>query len=467
MTAADIVSVAPEMAAGILAMLLLLIAPLIRRRPEVAYATGICGLLVLLIVIALFDMRPASMHPFGGTLAVDHAAVFMKIVVACVGIIALLSAWDDLRDLPRTAEAPALIAFGTLGAMLLAGAQNVVVVAVAMGILAGASYALVGIDVRGKHTQEAAIKLFTFGAVCGAVMLFGFAFLYGLSGALDFPLMRHALVSAPALALAYASILIFAGYGFEAAIAPFAQWVPDVYQGARTSITLWLSLAPKLAGLAIIARTFSQAYPTTSPGWVDALGSLAVLTMLWANIAAYAQTDVKRLLAYSSIAHAGFMLAAIAVIGRTSSGLPTFLFYAAGYAAMNGGAFAVQAIVERRFGTHAIEGFRGLGARSPWLAAAMTLALLSLAGFPPLIGFAIKVAIIRATFEGGAPWLGFAVAFNTVLALGYYIRPIAAIYTGHLARKHEKHVGNASPIAVAVTVGATVGFGLLPVLIAR
>ena len=266
----------------------------------------------------------------------------------------------------------------------------------------------------GKRTQEAALKLFTFGAVCGAVMLFGFAFPYGLSGSLDFPLMRHAPISAPALALAYASMLIFAGYEFEAAIVPFAQWVPDVYQGARTSITLWLSLAPKLAGLAIIARTFSDAYPATSPGWVDALGGLAVLTMLWANIAAYAQTDVKRLLAYSSVAHAGFMLAAIAVIGRTASGLASFLFYAAGYAAMNGCAFAVQAIVERRFGTHSIEEFRGLGARSRWLAAAMTFALLSLAGFPPLIGFAIKVAILRPAFEGGAPWLGVAVALNTV-----------------------------------------------------
>lgn len=467
MTAADIEGVAPEIAAGMLAMLLLVIAAMTRSRPAWTYTFGVAGLIGVLLTAGAYDAHPSLARPFGGTVAIDHAALFMKVVVVCVGIVAMLSAYDDLRNLPRSAEVPALLVFGTLGAMLLAGAQNVVVVAVAMAMLGGASYALVGVDVTRKSTQEAAVKIFTFGAVCGAVMLFGFAFLYGLSGSLDFDAMRPALSSAPAFSLGYASMLVFAGYGFESAIVPFATWVPDVYQGARTSVTLWLSLAPKLAGLTIIARTFAHAYPNVDSVWVSAIGALAALTMTWGNVAAYAQRDVKRLLAYSSIAHAGFMLAAIAVIGRAGSGASTFLFYAAGYAAMNAAAFAVQATLERRFAANTIDDLRGLAARAPWLAISMSLALFSLAGFPPLVGFAVKVALIRTTFETGVPWLGVIVAVNAVLALGYYLGPIAAMYGRAAPAQETERRARTSPLAVALTIAATIGFGLFPAFIAR
>ncbi|GAC1544020.1 MAG: NADH-quinone oxidoreductase subunit NuoN [Vulcanimicrobiaceae bacterium] len=465
MRAADLLGVVPEMWLGLLAMTLTVLATF-RKVPGRVYVAGIAGFAGALATL-VFDARAPDARVFGGTYALDGLGLELKAIVLIAGGVALVALREDLAGEDRAGEAPALVAFGTLGATIAIEARDLALIAVALAMLAAAVVGMLALTPASRRAGEAATKFFTFAAFSGAAMLYGFGLFFGLGRGLGLDTLTENLRNAPPGALFFAGVLAYAGIAYEAALVPFAQWAPDVYAGARTSVTLWLSIVPKIVALAVLARVFIAVLHPGSTLAVVSLGVAAALSMTWGNLGAYGQSELKRLLAYSGIAQAGFMAAAIAVAGRTTEGFGDFVFYAAAYATMNGAAFLALVILERRYGITTLAGLAGIGRAAPALGVALTFALLSLAGFPPFVGFAVKIAVLRATFSGGQPWLGIVFAVNTVLALGYYVRPIARIWD--FSREPVSPIVDVLPYAgpaLALATLANVILGLIPATIA-
>ena len=464
MSGADLLGVVPEMWLGVLAMILAVLATF-RTSPGRAYVVGIVGSAIALGTL-VFDAHAPTPSIFGGTYVLDRFGLELKAVIITLGGLALFAMREDLAGEDRAIEAPLLVVFGTLAAIIAVEAQDLALIAVVVAMLSSAIVGMLGLT-QSHRSGEAATKFFTFAALSGAAMVYGFGLIFGLGHSLGLQSLPSGLTTASPGALFFAGMLAYAGLAYEAALVPFAEWAPDVYEGAPTSVTLWLSIVPKIAALTILGRVFLAAFHPASTLAVVSLSVFAVASMTWGNLAAYGQTNLKRLLAYSGIAQAGFMAAAIAVEGRTEEAFGDFVFYAAAYATMNGAAFFVLVALERRYGITTIEGLEGVGAAAPLLGVALTFAMLSLAGFPPFVGFAAKIALLRATFASGQVWLGVALAANTVLALGYYVRPITRIWRSARTPVSPldilvRYVGPALAIAAA----ANVALGLAPALIA-
>ena len=464
MSAADLLGVVPEMWLGVLAMILAVLATF-RTSLGRAYVVGIVGSAIALGTL-VFDAHAPTPSIFGGTYVLDRFGLELKAVIITLGGLALFAMREDLAGEDRAIEAPLLVVFGTLAAIIAVEAQDLALIAVVVAMLSSAIVGMLGLT-QSHRSGEAATKFFTFAALSGAAMVYGFGLIFGLGHSLGLQSLPSGLTTASPGALFFAGMLAYAGLAYEAALVPFAEWAPDVYQGAPTSVTLWLSIVPKIAALTILGRVFLAAFHPASTLAVVSLSVFAVASMTWGNLAAYGQTNLKRLLAYSGIAQAGFMAAAIAVEGRTEEAFGDFVFYAAAYATMNGAAFFVLVALERRYGITTIEGLEGVGAAAPLLGVALTFAMLSLAGFPPFVGFAAKIALLRATFASGQVWLGVALAANTVLALGYYVRPITRIWRSARTPVSPldilvRYVGP----ALAVAAAANVALGLAPALIA-
>ena len=464
MSGADLLGVVPEMWLGVLAMILAVLATF-RTSPGRAYVVGIVGSAIALGTL-VFDAHAPTPSIFGGTYVLDRFGLELKAVIITLGGLALFAMREDLAGEDRAIEAPLLVVFGTLAAIIAVEAQDLALIAVVVAMLSSAIVGMLGLT-QSHRSGEAATKFFTFAALSGAAMVYGFGLIFGLGHSLGLQSLPSGLTTASPGALFFAGMLAYAGLAYEAALIPFAEWAPDVYEGAPTSVTLWLSIVPKIAALTILGRVFLAAFHPASTLAVVSLSVFAVASMTWGNLAAYGQTNLKRLLAYSGIAQAGFMAAAIAVEGRTEEAFGDFVFYAAAYATMNGAAFFVLVALERRYGITTIEGLEGVGAAAPLLGVALTFAMLSLAGFPPFVGFAAKIALLRATFASGQVWLGVALAANTVLALGYYVRPITRIWRSARTPVSPldilvRYVGP----ALAVAAAANVALGLAPSLIA-
>jgi len=464
MSGADLLGVVPEMWLGVLAMILAVLATF-RTSPGRAYVVGIVGSAIALGTL-VFDAHAPTPSIFGGTYVLDRFGLELKAVIITLGGLALFAMREDLAGEDRAIEAPLLVVFGTLAAIIAVEAQDLALIAVVVAMLSSAIVGMLGLT-QSHRSGEAATKFFTFAALSGAAMVYGFGLIFGLGHSLGLQSLPSGLTTASPGALFFAGMLAYAGLAYEAALVPFAEWAPDVYEGAPTSVTLWLSIVPKIAALTILGRVFLAAFHPASTLAVVSLSVFALASMTWGNLAAYGQTNLKRLLAYSGIAQAGFMAAAIAVEGRTEEAFGDFVFYAAAYATMNGAAFFVLVALERRYGITTIEGLEGVGAAAPLLGVALTFAMLSLAGFPPFVGFAAKIALLRATFASGQVWLGVALAANTVLALGYYVRPITRIWRSARTPVSPldilvRYVGP----ALAVAAAANVALGLAPSLIA-
>jgi NADH-quinone oxidoreductase subunit N len=459
-TANDLLAVVPEMVLGALGMVLVVLAT-VRTRPQLAYFAGALGLVPALGSL-VFDLRAPVAAAFVGTYRLDGYGLAAKAVAIAFGAVAIAAMRGDLEGSPRATEAPAFVVFGTLAACLLVEAQDLALIAVALTMLGAAVYGLLGTAPRSVRAAEAALKFFVLSALTGAVTLYGFGMLFGLGRSLDEATLATRLAAIPPVVVAFAAMAACAAFVFESALVPIAEWAPDVYQGAPTSVTLWLSVVPKTAALVAFARLVSTALQGQLEAVVIAVGVVAVASQFWGNLAAYAQRDLKRMLAYSGIAQAGFMASALAVSARSSSAFDALLLYVAAYAAMNGLAFASVLAIERRFGVTTIDGLSGVGGGAPWLALALTTALLSLAGFPPFVGFAAKVALLQATFSGHEPWLGISIAVNSVLSLGYYLGPIARIWTR--TPFPARRAVRAGTVAIVVTAVANVVLGLAPQL---
>lgn len=403
---------------------------------------------------------------FLGTYAVDPFAVFVKLIAFLATGFVLLATHGHFRGQPNEASVPALLVLTCLGIIGLAASQDLALIALFLQLTTVGSYVLVGAARPGGYSDrratEGALKLFLFSAAAGAVMLYGMSLLYGLTGTLRLADLAARLPHTPRLIVLAAIGLVLVGYGFKITMVPFHLWAPDTYEGAPTPISGFLSIGPKAAGLAVLLRTLDVAIPQSRVDWGVGIAVLAALTMTVGNVFALRQTSVKRLLAYSSIAQAGYLLVGVAAAQRDPLGVPGLLLYLVVYLFMNLGAFLAVDGIERQTGTDDIESLGGLGRRMPILAGTLGLALLSLAGIPPLGGFIGKTVLFGAALGSGWFWLVVVMGLNVALSLYYYLRVLNPLY---LQAGTDDALGRA-PLSLRVAlVGLSLGTlitGILP-----
>jgi NADH-quinone oxidoreductase subunit N len=436
----DFVTVSP-LAAGILTAAAILVVDLIApARSAVAVAISLIGLGITAILTLVVGVNPGS--AFGGAYTVDALTTFLDILFIAIIAMTIVFGPDYLvpRGLP-VAEFGTILVFAMTGAMLIAASTDLLILFLGLELMVLPGYLLAGFHKTDGYSTEGAIKYFLLGSFSSAIFLFGLAFVWGLTGTTRVDEVAAALASvvaggAPLSAgLAMGLAFMTTGVAFKIAAVPFHYWTPDAYQGSPTPITGYLSVLPKVGAFALILRLFVEALAPLAEWWLPVMIVLAATTMTLGNLVALTQDNVKRMLAYSSIAHTGYMLVGLAAWagdpdGRID-GLEALLFYGAAYAFMNLGAFAVVAALQKRTGvTSSLATFAGLGRREPLLGILMTLFLLSLTGIPPTAGFFAKANIIIAAVQAGGPLtiLAVIVVLNAAAAAFYYLRVVVYMF---------------------------------------
>ncbi len=460
----------PEIALCLLGLGLMLADLLLPvRRARLLYHLAWFSCLVALGLV-LYAPSWAGAIPGGGALwVVDHMSQFFKAVVLICAILALMLSlpYKPLPD-AQAGTFSALLLFSTAGMMFLVSATDLLLVFVALELISLSSFVLAGFERRNRKSNEGAIKYFLFGAFSSAIMVYGISLYYAAMGTTHLTAVGPA---SPALALAMLFILL--GFGFKAAMAPMHFWVPDAYEGAPTPVTTFLSVAPKIATMGVLARVFMVLVPASGMQMTVLLALLAMLTMTVGNTIAIYQDNVKRMLAYSSVAQAGYIL--IGIVSGNALGLEGVLLYSAVYVAMNVGAFAVVQAVGEHEGSYGLKSFDGLSRRCLPVALVMAVFLLSLAGIPPLAGFIGKFYLFASAIDAGraagsGSLIFYALALvgvlNSVVSVFYYMK---IVYHMFFLPPRQKE-GGAPALAVgpyiygclAVTLAAVLFFGLWP-----
>jgi len=397
--------------------------------PALAAASLIVAIALTVIIWEPGDSRPIM----SSALATDTLALFVSVLfyVTALAAVALSLRSEAVRE-TGSGEFFALLLASVAGMVLLAGAENMITLFVGLELLSIPLYVLCGSDLRRETSLEAGLKYLVIGSVGSATLLYGLALVYGATGSTDFSGIAEAInstVGASDPLLLSGVALVITGLAFKASVAPFHQWTPDVYQGAPTPVTAFMAVATKAAAFAVFLRFFDEAVPSAQIDWGPAIAALALATIVIGNVGAITQDSLKRMLAWSGVAQAGYLLAGV-VVG-TKLGLQATVFYLAVYLPMNLAAFAVIIARERRSERgDDIRSLEGLGAASPALAWPMTIAMLALAGFPFTGGFVGKFYLIRATVEGSYTWLGVAIVVGSMISLVYYLRVVAAMWMG-------------------------------------
>ncbi|TMC79168.1 MAG: NADH-quinone oxidoreductase subunit N [Chloroflexi bacterium] len=462
----DVTAVYPEIIVTAVAMIVLVVdATLDRRRaPTALPIITIAGLVVALA--SVFNDVPAGQY-FRGFVTVDAFATFFRAVFIILAIFAAAVSPAYLaRRMVPPGEYYAIICFSTVGAMTIALSADLITLFIGLETMTIPIYVLAGIQRSDRFANEAALKYFLLGAFSSALLLYGFAWLYGVARATDFVTIASVLTSqgianGPTIV---ALALITVGLGFKAAIVPFHQWTPDAYDGAPTPATAFMSVGPKAAAFAAILRVMLGALGPLSVDWSAMLAVLAALTMTGGNIVALAQTNTKRMLAYSSIAHTGYILAAVAAAKAGPSAGAAVLFYVFAYGLMNLGAFACLLYMDLE-GTRGatLDELNGFARRQPLGALAFAVFLVSLTGIPPTIGFVAKFVVIQPVLDAGMAWLAVVIALNAVLAAFYYLRVVVRMYMYEPEGTVPRLIpGRGLSVSLGLASLAVVVLGILP-----
>ena len=383
-----------------------------------------------------------------GALRIDDLALALNLVLIAGGAFTVLLAWRSLAAREAAhGEWHALLLTSIGGMSLLASAQNTVALFVGLELLSIPLYVLCATELRREHSLESGLKYLIIGSVGSATLLYGLAMIYGATGATDFTAIAGALangsLASDPLTLTGIALCV-AGLCFKASVAPFHQWTPDVYEGAPTPVTAFMAVATKVAALGVFLRFFDVALIGAQGSWGPAVAALATITILVGNVGALGQSSLKRMLAYSSVAQAGYMLAGVVVATRL--GVQATVFYLAVYVLMNMASFAVIVARERETGLgDSIDAVAGLGRERPPLAWPMTVSMLALAGIPATAGFVGKFYLIDAAVSGGYTWLGVVIVIGSMISLGYYLPVIAAMWMREAPRSETRADRNPAP----------------------
>jgi NADH-quinone oxidoreductase subunit N len=434
-----------------------------RRGRRAAGSVALAGIGAAGIALAL---TPASAEAvFGGHFVADPFALFVKGVILAAGALSIVLAFRffDVEG-GEPGEAYVLMLLAMVGMMAAASAADIVTTYVAFELFAIPSYILAGIFKKDRRSAEAGIKYFFLGTLSSAIMLLGLALVFGLAGTTAYAAAGPALAGAGGRAVLAAMALVFAGLFFKAAFVPFHMWAPDVYEGAPTPLVVFLSTAPKAAVVAVLVRVLTAVFGAQAPAWSLVLQVIAVATMFWGNLAALTQKSLKRMLAYSAIAQAGYVAIGLAAWGGTAR--TAVLFYLATYVVMNAAAFALILLVAKggRF-DESVDGLRGLIRRAPLAAASALVVLLSLTGIPPTAGFMGKYFLFTAAVEKGMILLAAAGALNSAISLFYYFRIGKALFLEDAAIEGTEPVSRLVTVVLAVSAAVLLLLGLLPGLL--
>ena len=428
---ADLAPASPEIAVALTGLLVLVLDFLLPgKRRQWLGALSIGGLLIALGLVLCQLQDPGQLAIFGGLHLVDRLAGFFKLVFLLSAALVVLLAAGFLQDEGVPAgEFHAILLFATLGTMLMASAADLLSLFVGLETMSICTYVLCGLLKRDQRCVEGALKYLLMGVFATGIILYGMVLLYGFAGATSFEAIARAVdmgdLRNPALVMGM--ILLAAGFGFKIAAVPFHLYLPDLYEGAPTPVVAFLAGAAELAGVAVLVRVFLAALPSQHVEWGVLFWVLAVLTMTVGNLVAIAQTNLKRMLAYSTIAHMGYLL--LGPVAASQLGVAAVLFYSLVYALMTVGAFGMVLLLARgSVKGDQIDDFTGLAQQHPLAAAAMLIFLLSLTGIPPTAGFVGKFYLFAAAVEAGYIWLVLIALVNSAISLFYYMRVVAAMY---------------------------------------
>lgn len=462
-TSTTLLSILPEICMLVLAVVLLVLEPFLKEehRRNLGWLTA--GGLLLTLVLSLWFGRPGDpTATFGGTLRFDWLGYFFKLLFIFGAAITALFLMDH-GTVGRRGEAYVLMLASTIGMCLMASAADLVMLYLAIETTSIPLYVLAGFMLADEHSTEAGFKYLLYGAMTSAVMLYGFSLLYGFAGTTNLYALADAFQTGGLAAPVMLGVilLIVVGLGFKVSLVPFHFWAPDVYQGAPTPVSGFLSTASKAAGFAVIARLFLVVFPHFSMDWTMIFAVLSAVTMTVGNLLALPQKDLKRMLAYSSIAHAGYAMigiVAVAEMGQSgvqfSLGITSVVFYMVAYIVTNLAAFGIVVAVSRITGSDEYDSYRGLSRRSPWLALIMLAAFLSLAGMPPFSGFVAKVVVFAAGIQAHYTWLVVIGILNSIIGVYYYLNVMKYVYLYRMEGEDEENhpIQVPSPYVIALVV---------------
>ena len=445
----SVLAILPEIGLVVLAGVVMIMDVFLEdnRKHLMGLTTAVGSLIVILA--ALMFSQPSGDLLWGGMVRDDMLAfVFRLVFIFAGGITAMVSV--STKDVSHQGDYYAIILGAVIGMCFMASAADLIMLYLAIETTGIAGYLLAGYVRTDDRSAEAGLKYFLFGAATSAVMLYGFSLLYGFTGETNFGAIATVLESGNVAISAIWGIvvLILVGVGFKIAMVPFHFWAPDVYEGAPTPVTGFISTASKTAGFAVLIRLFITGL-AGSEYWLPMITGLAVLTMTFGNLVALTQTNIKRLLAYSSIAHAGYVL--VAFVAYSELGVASAIYYLIAYVVTNLAAFGVVILFARTAGTDEIKHYAGMSRRSPYLALAMLIAFLSLAGMPPLAGFFAKFYVFAAAVKAGMIWLAFIGVLNAIVGLYYYLIVLKIVYVNPAPEGAEPiDIPNLSKIALVI-----------------
>jgi len=431
----NLMFLAPEIAVAATGLIILLIGVFMSPRTKnvLGYLATLGVLAALVLTVQSFGTE-ATM--FSGTVSIDALSQFFKLVFLAVALIVSVASIKYNENSDHAEEFYPLVLFATLGMMVVASANDLILLFCAFELASFATYALAGFEKQNPRSLEGAMKYFVIGAVSSALMLFGISFVYGATGTTSIPMIaaNSALLTENPIGLV-AVVLLIAGFGFKMALVPFHMWAPDTYQGSPSVVSSLLAAGSKKMGFVAAFRIFILALAALQPDWQFAFTILAVVTMTFGNVVAVSQTSVKRMLAYSSLAQAGYI--AMAFVVMTPMALTGGIFYTLAHAFMKGGAFiaagaVVWMVTTQRTGNldvpDHLDSFKGLGKRMPLAALSMTIFVFALAGIPPTAGFMAKFVLFSSAIQAGMTWLAVIAILNSALSLFYYARLVRYMY---------------------------------------
>lgn len=449
----DLTPITPEIIMTVSAMVLLMLELIIKNKSIIAF-------LGIATAGAVFYVIPMSYgETFGGMFISDEFSAYFKFIFLLNLVLTILISLKYIqRQKSNYGEYYSILLFATAGMMIMASANDLIVLYLGLELMALSTYILAGIKRHDIKSNEAAIKYFLLGAFSSALLLYGISLIYGLTTTTNiYKIAEHLGEAGVSPAVLLSMVLILAAFSFKIAAAPFHMWAPDVYQGAPTSIAAFMSVGPKAAGFAVIVRVFYVAFEQVQTDWTAILIGIAILTMAVGNIMALVQTNVKRMLAYSSIAHAGYML--LGVIVGTEAGIEAMMVYMLIYAFMNIGAFTIVILLERG---DELKDYEGLAKAHPLIAAIMLVFMFSLTGIPPTAGFIGKFYLFKAAVDAGYAWLVVIAVIFSAMSAYYYLRVVINMYMKELKEDAPIHLSPSIGLALLITVLMVIIIGVMP-----